>query len=828
MPHPAEAAVALTEGRTERKTAAMASSFSGGIAHTAPRSADRLILFGVCAAGLGSALLLLWLLGDPVFAGVFLATLFAVVALAVLAAHYRREQGAAGPGLDTTLLAAILEERGDAVAITDRAGRLVYANGAFAGWFGGYAPPSDLSLEESGTQALLSAAHGAWRDGEASAPALPSARGPVNVRVVRAGQREDHLVWRFGRDERPGGADQAAMLIAGQGGAQLGEAGVMAVLVGGDGLLIAANAAFEERALGRLEGVAGRPLADLVREDGKGGVRLMREGEKGRPLRMARLPLDPSAPGGTALLLMLDDPRAAQAAAREPSPTNLYALLGMLPLGIALAERDGRFLFINDAFARAAGADGDTLPVYPSDLVVKEDKSAVSDAVRRFAAGQAMSGDIAIRLKHRPDEPVALTIAGARGLGNAAVLLSLKDNSEENRLKRQVAQATKMQAVGQLAGGVAHDFNNILTAIIGHCDLMMMRHTPGDSDYDDIQQIKHNSNRAAGLTRQLLAFSRQQTLRPQILQLPDVISEISNLLKRLLGETVTLVVKHGRNLGAVRADPGQLEQVIVNLAVNARDAMPDGGTLTLQTYAVPATEVSRLGSDILPIADYTALSVSDTGVGIPADVLGKVFEPFFTTKEVGKGTGLGLSTVYGIVKQSGGFIFVDSKVGQGTSFVIYLPVHRAEVATSATALRREKAGELWGTGTVLLVEDEDMVRAVAERALARQGYTVLTAANGEEALDVLDAASGKEPVDLLISDVVMPTMDGPTLVRRAREKFPSLPILFMSGYAEEQLRRSIAIDNVAFLPKPFSVQQLAEAARDALRPVADAAPGAGA
>jgi two-component system cell cycle sensor histidine kinase/response regulator CckA len=398
------------------------------------------------------------------------------------------------------------------------------------------------------------------------------------------------------------------------------------------------------------------------------------------------------------------------------------------------------------------------------------------------------------------------------------VLLSLKDNSEESRLKRQVAQATKMQAVGQLAGGVAHDFNNILTAIIGHCDLMMMRHTPGDSDYDDIQQIKHNSNRAASLTRQLLAFSRQQTLRPQILQLPDVISEISNLLKRLLGETVKLEIKHGRNLGAVRADPGQLEQVIVNLAVNARDAMPGGGVLTLQTYGVTAAEARRIDSEVLPAADYTALSASDTGCGIPRDVLGKIFEPFFTTKEVGKGTGLGLSTVYGIVKQTGGFIFADSEVDKGTTFTIYLPVHHAEREIEAPAAPvKAKAPELWGTGTILLVEDEAMVRAVAERALIRQGYQVITATNGEEALEMLEASEKNEQkIDLLISDVVMPMMDGPTLVGHARERFPELPILFMSGYAEEQLRNSISIEHVSFLPKPFSVQQLCEAARDTL------------
>ncbi|MES2137486.1 MAG: response regulator, partial [Pseudomonadota bacterium] len=288
----------------------------------------------------------------------------------------------------------------------------------------------------------------------------------------------------------------------------------------------------------------------------------------------------------------------------------------------------------------------------------------------------------------------------------------------------------------------------------------------------------------------------------------------SHLLKRLLGEMVELVVKHGRNLGPIRADPGQLEQVIINLAVNARDAMAakGGGTLTIQTYSVRADQVAELGSDILPIADYSALSVTDTGTGIAPNVLGKIFEPFFTTKEIGKGTGLGLSTVYGIVKQSGGFIFADSKVGEGTRFVIYLPVHREEMRTRPRRVDKAKKDELWGSGTVLLVEDEPMVRSVAERALTRHGYTVITADNGEEALEIIDKG---EPIDLLISDVVMPGMDGPTMVRKARESRPDLKILFISGYAEEQLRNSIDIENVNFLPKPFSVTELAEATRRA-------------
>ncbi len=287
---------------------------------------------------------------------------------------------------------------------------------------------------------------------------------------------------------------------------------------------------------------------------------------------------------------------------------------------------------MNDAFVRGARINPAAPPLYPIDLVVREDKGALADAVRRFASGGPQSAEMTVRFVDAPEEPVSITIAGARGLGEAAVLISLRDFGEEGKLKRQVAQATKMQAVGQLAGGVAHDFNNILTAIIGHCDLMLMRHSPGDSDYDDIQQIRANSNRASSLTRQLLAFSRQQTLRPQVLQLPDIISEVSNLLKRLLGETVTLDVKHGRNLGPVRADPGQLEQVVVNLAVNARDAMlaknPNGGgTLTIETMAVAASEVRAMEDDVLPVGDYTALRISDYRHRHPSRHPRKIWNP---------------------------------------------------------------------------------------------------------------------------------------------------------------------------------------------------------
>ncbi|GLR48765.1 hybrid sensor histidine kinase/response regulator [Sphingomonas astaxanthinifaciens] len=744
-----------------------------------------------------------------------IAILFGIgVAAAGLIAWRRRvpdalDQPVAEVAPDYSLVSEGLGLCADPAALTDAEGRLLAVNAGYRERFPGLPAPGEIDLDADTRLALEAARDLAWRDGEGCAAGLATADGPVAVEIRRVGAARDRLLWRFPRPRR----SPLLVLVKrlqGVEGEVLGEAGVLGAVIDGDGRVIAANGLFARRT-GFAAGQADR-IDVLLEGAGEGRVRIAAEGSEGQPLRLLHIPAEPGAghAGGITMLF------ASGEAPSLGEPASLQALLDLLPLGLALVDRDGRFLTSNRAFRNAAALGDGPLPAFPSDLVVKEDKAAVADAVRRNSRGPAMSGDLAVRLAHQPGEPVALTIAGLRNLGEASVLLLLKDNSEEAKLKRQVAQATKMQAVGQLAGGVAHDFNNILTAIIGHCDLMLMRHTPGDSDYDDIQQIKSNSNRAAGLTRQLLAFSRQQTLRPQVLQLPDVVSEVSHLLKRLLGETVVLQVKHGRDLGAVRADPGQLEQVIVNLAVNARDAMAGmgGGTLTIQTYAVHSHQVAELGSDILPIADYTALSISDTGCGIPANVLGKVFEPFFTTKEVGKGTGLGLSTVYGIVKQSGGFIFAASKVGEGTSFVIYLPVHSEEKgASKAVAGPKPKAEELWGTGTVLLVEDEPMVRTVAERALTRQGYTVLTADNGEEALEIINRG---ETIDLLISDVVMPVMDGPTMVREARKTRPELKILFMSGYAEEQLRRSIDIDNVAFLPKPFSVQELSEAARKVL------------
>ncbi len=762
-----------------------------------------------------SVALLFWATRDAVLAAGFLAGLAVAVGGVLLARRLFPASVAGEAALpDWTMLRQAVNHDDVAVAVTDRAGRMVCANDLFATWMGGFVTPPGLPLEGRGAETLKNAGRAAWRDGEGRADDLVVGPLHLNAQVTRTGQAEDYLVWRFAAVERLDLVSEILRHLGGPAGRTLGHAGVMAALVSAEGRLRAANQAFLLRALGEDDArhFSGRDVAPMLRIDDGGALYFAREGDRATPLRMLQIPLAPADSNTPVLLAMLDEEIGP--ADRGTAQAYIETLLSLLPFGLALVDRDGRFLYMNRAFVRAASLGDGKMPRYPGDIVVGEDKGPLADMIRRHSSGQQVGGDLSIRLAGQSGDPVSMRVVGVRGLGEAAVLLSLKDSSEESRLKRQVAQASKMQAVGQLAGGVAHDFNNILTAILGACDLMLMRHTPGDSDYDDIQQIRSNANRAASLTRQLLAFSRQQTLRPQILQLPDVISEVSHLLKRLIGETVQLSVHHGRGLGAVRADPGQLEQVIINLAVNARDAMPGGGTLTIETYPVSAADVRQMGNEFMPAADYCALKVSDTGTGIAADVLPKIFEPFFTTKDVGKGTGLGLSTVYGIIKQSAGFIFADSQPGQGTSFTIYLPVHRSGSDTPVVAAPPPKPKKSqWGSGTILLVEDEDMVRAVAERALVRAGYTVVTASQGEEGLERF---AQMDKVDLIISDVVMPTMDGPAMVRALRAKRPDLPVLFMSGYAEEQLRQSINIDDVAFLPKPFSVAQLAEATSAAL------------
>lgn len=741
---------------------------------------------------------------------------------------------------DWSVTVAAIERAGEAIAITDRANRMVCANRFFLDSFGANAAPPALPMERAGLEALTALARVAWRDGQAALDEIEASdETRWQVSAARAGRGEDHLIWRLKPVPRTNVADLGALDLAGPFGKMLSRAGIETAITTAGGVIRAVSAGFAERAAGdERASLVGQDFVSFLRSDERDRIFFAREGRGGTPQTLVDVPLvDPgerAGPAGpdeaTSLMLLIDAGVGIGSGfdgAAQAGVAQLDALLAQLPLGLAMTDRDGRFLFANEAFLRSIGREGRGLPPFPTDLVVREDKAALSDAVRRHGRGPSTSGDVAVRLANAPEEPVSLGLAGVRGLGEAAVLLSLADTSQENQLRRQVAQATKMQAVGQLAGGVAHDFNNVLTAIIGTCDLMLLRHIPGDSDYDDIQQIRANSNRAASLTRQLLAFSRQQTLRPEIIQLPDVVSEVSPLIKRLLGEKITFYVQHDRNLGPVRADPQQLEQVIMNLAVNARDAIQGNGgpargngtgRISLFTRSLQAKQVLQLGSEVLPAADYTVLIVQDTGGGIPPHILPKLFEPFFTTKEQGKGTGLGLSTAYGIVKQSGGFIFADNitdKTGHptGARFTVYFPVHRGEVTRKRPV--QELVSSDWSAGgKVLLVEDEDMVRTVAERALTRAGYEVTPCANGEEGLAAIEDGGS---FDLVVSDVVMPGMDGPAMVRAIRARLPQMPVLFMSGYAEEQLRRDIDIPDMHFIAKPFSVAAIGDKVGAVLR-----------
>ena len=787
----------------------------------AARGMWAVIIFAL-VLGVGSAVLVGYALGVWQFAAMFLAMVLASAVVGYFTALGRAKRG--GGRIDWALVRAALESQQVALAITDADARLVSANAAYGTRAGGFPSPFELAPAGSAArEAIRSAATAARRDGSGFADLdLTGEDGlmrRLRVTVRPAEQGRDYLLWTLRRDRADKAVDDVRELVQGSLGSWMSSAGYGVVMARGDGRVLAANKAFRKM-IGRQPQSVPLNLGNVIDVDDEDEAWVISGAGTGMPerlpVRLVRLPLaeeDDQSEAG-AYLFMLSARRALPPKGQREPPADLPQLMGVLPIGLALADRDGQLVFMNEAFVAAAGVpqqrDGDLL--FPSDLVAEDDKAAVSNLVRR-AVNTDGARDMQVRLRHRPDEPVMLTVGRAPWQDGPAVVLSLKDNREQVKLERQITQATKMQAVGQLAGGVAHDFNNILTAIIGYCDLMMMRHAPGDPDFDDINQVRQNANRAANLVRQLLAFSRQQTLRPQLLQVSDIVGELSHLLKRLLGERVALKVEHGRGLDPVRADRGQMEQVIVNLAVNARDAMPEGGELTIRTFAVTSAAVKRMGREGMTSGDYVAIAVEDTGTGIPANVVSKIFEPFFTTKQVGRGTGLGLSTVYGIVKQSGGFIFADSEEGKGATFTIYLPAQEAPAALPAAETKRQEDTG-FGSGTILIAEDETMVRAVAERALTRKGYDVIVAENGEEALERLEEMDG--PPDLLVTDVVMPVMDGPTLVARAREKYPQLKIVFMSGYAEEQLRSSVEIDDAGFLAKPFSVADVSEKVRETL------------
>ncbi len=495
------------------------------------------------------------------------------------------------------------------------------------------------------------------------------------------------------------------------------------------------------------------------------------------------------------------------------------------PFAIATLDKDGRIVRTNAPFNRIFqwSAGEQTIEARPmTDLIAEASREKFRAAVTAALASKSEIEPVDALLAREGDHAVRLYISGSEASADSAERVNVYslDMTDQRKLEAQFAQGQKMQAVGQLAGGVAHDFNNVLTAIIGFTDLLLLKHKPGDPSFNDLMAIKNSANRAAGLTRQLLAFSRRQTLRPQILEITTHIDDLTVLLKRLIGEAVTLDVDHGHAIWPVKADLVQLEQVVVNLVVNARDAMPSGGKITVRTRNVAEAESAGLTFTGMPSADYVLIEVEDTGTGMPPEILEKIFEPFFSTKELGKGTGLGLSTVYGIIKQTGGFIYPVSVVGKGTIFKIYLPRHIAAEGEVVAKAVVAPVKDLTGHERILIVEDEDNVRVFSARALRTTGYEVFEADSGDQALEVLEEENYE--IDLMISDVVMPEMDGPTLLKVVRERKPDLKVIFVSGYAEENVRQDIA-DNtsVEFLPKPYSLDQINSKVKDVLGKISD-------
>jgi two-component system, cell cycle sensor histidine kinase and response regulator CckA len=511
-------------------------------------------------------------------------------------------------------------------------------------------------------------------------------------------------------------------------------------------------------------------------------------------------------------MVMRRDPEHEGAASSGSDSVSQF--LAAVPIGIAELDSKGAVIGANAEFLVLSPAIKLGSPLQ---LALKEGEVAAFLAALNEA--DTTSGVARCDCIFAGETPrnVHLTLTRLPGLKGKISVFAM-DKTENKALEVQLAQSQKMQAVGELASGIAHDFNNVLTPIIGFADLLLTKMRPTDAAFADVMNIKQNANRAANLVRQLLAFSRKQTLQPKVHDLSEAMSDLGNLLGRVLGEKTELSISHGRDLGLVLVDIHQFEQVIINLAVNARDAMPKGGKLSVRTYNLPR-EKSQDTGHILPEADYVVCEVEDTGTGIPKDILDKIWAPFFTTKEVGKGTGLGLSMVYGIVKQTGGFIYCDSVMGKGTTFKIYLPRFVPDASAPAViapvAEAAPKREDFSGRGRILVVEDEDSVRAFAVRALTSRGYTVMEADSGEVGLEVIEAdAHGFE---LILSDVVMPEMDGPTMLKELRNRKINTKVIFMSGYAEEAFERNLdGAADFAFLQKPFSLKQLVEKVKEVM------------
>jgi two-component system cell cycle sensor histidine kinase/response regulator CckA len=545
------------------------------------------------------------------------------------------------------------------------------------------------------------------------------------------------------------------------------------------------------------------------------------------------------APGESRTIVLIRQNEDRGAGEDSSAAMRFNRFFNNTPMAIASVDGEGRILRTNTQFLKLFSGlverddIGQGKQLYA--IVHEQDRGRLEDAL---GAAKDRKVDIEpVETRHPADEArhfrfyVNAVIDQSGEAPEEAAIVYAVETTQQKALETQMAQTQKMNAVGTLAGGIAHDFNNVLTAILLSADHLLLQARQSDSSFADLMEIKRNANRAAVLVRQLLAFSRKQTLRPAVINLTDAVGDLRMLVARMLsGTNVKLEVDYGRDLWPVKTDLSQFEQVVVNLSVNARDAMPDGGTLTIRTRNMSAPDVAALGFRGVPAEDFVVVDVVDTGTGIAPEIMDQIFEPFFTTKEVGKGTGLGLSMVYGIIKQSGGYVIPESEVGKGTIFHIFLPrfipaeVPAAEAAAEkaaaiaaahASSQQKEDVDLTGNSAVVLLVEDEDAVRRGGKRMLETRGYTVHEAGSGVEAMEILDELDGK--VDVVVSDVVMPEMDGPTLLGEIRKKWPDLKFIFVSGFAEDAFARNLPADaKFGFLPKPFSLKQLATTVREML------------
>ena len=841
-------------------------------AHEPARRSGSIVLVLLVAGGIIAAAVALMTIGrtqaQPYILG--LLALLAMVGLFTLFAFAAGIIRFADRTADDPVTGRIADQAYDGLAVTDSRGHVVYSNATYLALTGAASAQDVRPVErvfignpdvsEAVFRLLKAAREGKRQQEEVRIAGSEGSHGRwlrMRVRPLGPGKREaKYAVWSIADITRDRERQEDVFKELQHAIEYLDHApcGFFSVNPAGDLVYVNATLAnWLDHDLAEI-GSGGLKLKDIVSGDGASlltsiaavpgevktevfDIDLRMRGGKTMPVRLYhKLAFGADGAAGASRTLVISRARDERSDPQRAAEVRFMRFFDHTPMAIATVDRSGAVVRANARFAKLAQGLG--LEAGASNSIFRtvnaRDRSSLIAAINQAAEGQGDIPPVEVMLdggKERWGQYFVTAVEDDERETEAAIVYML-ETTERRTLENQINQSQKMDMVGQLAGGIAHDFNNVLSAIMMANDFLLNAHKPTDPSFQDIMQIKQNATRAATLVRQLLAFSRRQTLRPQVLDLGDALSDLTMLLRRLIGEKVKLDLVHGRDLWPVKVDVSQFEQVIVNLAVNARDAMPEGGKLTVRTANVSAEEAARLSHKGMPAADYVRIEVADTGTGIPAEIVDKIFEPFFSTKEVGKGTGLGLSTVYGIVKQTGGFVYVDSEAGKGTAFRIFLPRHIVEKEAEAPVTNGHAANgaagkeppaeakprtDLTGQGTILLVEDEEGLRSLNARGLRSRGYSVVEASNGIEALEALEEKQGA--VDLVVSDVVMPEMDGPTLLKSMRERNPDLKIIFVSGYAEDAFEKSLPENQqFAFLPKPFTLSQLIAAVKETMAP----------